>query len=41
MLLGIDIANVQQIILVRPPNKEHSIVQVHCETFRINVFFIN
>ena len=32
MLLGIDIPNVQQIILVRPPNKEHSIVQVHFET---------
>ena len=37
MLLGIDIPNVQQIILVRPPNKEHSIVQVNCETIRINV----
>ena len=33
MLLGIDIPNVQQIILVRPPNKEHSIVQVYCEVF--------
>ena len=31
MLLGVDIPDVQQIILVRPPNKEHSIVQVQPE----------
>ena len=40
MLLGIDIPNVQQIILVRPPNKEHSIVQVHSESPGINFSFI-
>ena len=34
MLLGVDLANIQQVILVRPPNLEHSIVQV----FRIHIF---
>ena len=28
MLLGVDIPDVQQIVMLRPPNMEHSVVQV-------------
>ena len=28
MLLGVDLKGVQQVFLVRPPNLEHSLVQV-------------
>ena len=28
MLLGVDIPNIQQIVMVRPPNMEHAVVQV-------------
>ena len=30
MLLGVDIPNIQQIVMLRPPNMEHSVVQVNC-----------
>ena len=29
MLLGVDLANIQQVIMVRPPNMEHAVVQVN------------
>ena len=31
MLLGVDIPNIQQIVMVRPPNMEHAVVQVLCQ----------
>ena len=28
MLLGVDIPNLQQVVMLRPPNLEHAVVQV-------------
>ena len=31
MLLGVDLSSIQQVVMVRPPNMEHAVVQVGSE----------
>ena len=38
MLLGVDVSNLQQVVMLRPPNMEHAVVQVGSTDQYLNNF---
>ena len=39
MLLGVDIPNLQQIVMLRPPNMEHAVLQVNLPKMSLLTFY--